>query len=96
LFELAGAQAAKPGLVRSASKEGKGIEVEVWEMPCEEFGSFVDDVPPPLAIGNIELSTGTWVKGFVCEPYGLEGARNISEFGGWLHYLAQRSRQHVI
>jgi allophanate hydrolase len=95
LFELAGAQPAKPGLVRSASKAGKGIEVEVWEMPREEFGSFVDDVPPPLAIGNIELSTGTWVKGFVCEPYGLEGARNISEFGGWLHFLAQRSRQQV-
>jgi allophanate hydrolase len=92
LFELTGSKPAKPGLMRSAAKAGSGIEVEVWELPREEFGSFVDDVPPPLAIGNVELSTGTWVKGFVCEPYGLEGARDITEFGGWVHYLSQRSR----
>lgn len=92
LFELPGQAPLKPGLLRSSTQHGPGIEVEVWEVPHEEFGSFVDGVPPPLAIGNVELSTGTWVKGFVCEPYGVDGARNITEFGGWLQYLAHRDR----
>ncbi len=95
LYELTGTQPPKPGLVRSAGKSGNGIEVEVWEVPCEEFGSFVDAVPAPLAIGNVELSTGTWVKGFVCEPYGLDGARDITDFGGWIHYLSKRQMAKV-
>ena len=37
--------------------------------------------------GNVELADGRWVKGFICEPYGLNGAKNISEFGGWRAYI---------
>lgn len=92
LYDLANVQPPKPGLVRTANRSGRGIEIEVWDVPEEEFGSFVDEVPPPLAIGNIELSTGGWVKGFVCEPYGLDGAKDITDFGGWVQYLARRSR----
>jgi allophanate hydrolase len=43
-------------------------------------------VPPPLAIGTIELADGRWVKGFVCEPHALAGARDITSFGGWKAY----------
>ena len=47
----------------------------------------MDAVPPPLAIGSVELADGTWVNGFVCETGGLDGAEEITRFGGWRSYL---------
>ena len=86
LHALADTVPPKPGLQRVAG--GTAIEVEVWEMPLAHFGSFVAAVPPPLAIGSLELADGTWVKGFVCEPHALVGAPDISHFCGWRAYLA--------
>ncbi|MCM0613058.1 allophanate hydrolase [Marinobacter sediminum] len=87
LYALAGTQPAKPGLKRVAAGEGREIIVEVWEMTTEAFGSFVDLVPPPLGIGNVELSDGRWVKGFICEGYALDTARDVTEFGGWRAFI---------
>ncbi len=70
---------------------GAAIEVEVWDVPADAFGSFVAAVPAPLAIGKLELADGSWVSGFVCEPVGLDGAEDITRFGGWRAYLAQRT-----
>ncbi len=89
LYALPGTNPEKPGLVRDA--KGRGIALEVWRMSLVAFGSFVKDVPPPLGIGNVELEDGTWVKGFICEPYGLDGALEITEFGGFLPYLRSKS-----
>jgi allophanate hydrolase len=88
LYALAGTEPQKPGLVRTPGPNGAGIEVEVWEMPEERFGSFVNAVPAPLAIGSVELATGQWVKGFLCEAYALAGARDITACGGWRGYLS--------
>jgi len=79
----------KPGLVRRESG-GFPIEVEVWEMDTAAFGSFTALVPPPLAIGNIELADGSWVKGFVCEAEPLDSAPDISSHGGWRSFLSSR------
>lgn len=87
LHALAGTQPPKPGLVRSSA--GAAIEVEVWSIPLREFGSFVALVPPPLAIGNVELVDGRWVKGFVCEGYALDTAEDITRYGGWRAYLSR-------
>ena len=78
----------KPGLVRESVLAGWGIEVEVWAMPEREFGSFVAEVPAPLAIGNVVLEDGTAVKGFVCEPAAISDAAEITRFGSWRSYLA--------
>lgn len=86
LFALADTEPPKPGLVRQ-SDGGVPIDVEIWTLSEEAFGAFTADVPAPLAIGNVELSDGRWVKGFVCEPLGLEGAHDITKFGGWRAYL---------
>ena len=59
----------------------------MWSVPEDHFGGFVAAVPPPLAIGSVRLDTGEWVKGFVCEPIGLQGATEITHFGGWRTYL---------
>ena len=86
LFALADTTPAKPGLVR-VDTDGAAIEVEVWDVPIDRFGSFVDGIPAPLAIGKLELADGSWVNGFVCEPVGVERATDITRFRGWRAYL---------
>jgi allophanate hydrolase len=79
----------KPGLVRDDAFRGPGIEVEVWAVPEDRFGNFVEVVPPPLGIGSVVLETGELVKCFICEPYAVAGAAEITRFGGWRGYLSQ-------
>ncbi|WP_122435372.1 allophanate hydrolase [Pseudomonas viridiflava] len=88
LYALAGGPPFRPGMVRVA-EDGVAIEVEVWELPSAELGSFLTGIPAPLGLGKVQLADGRWETGFICEPYGLEGARNISELGGWRAYLRQ-------
>jgi allophanate hydrolase len=87
LFALPGTHPAKPGLQRCA-EGGTAIDVEVWDMPLPELGSFLELIPAPLGLGSIELVDGEQVHGFLCEAHALLGARDISAFGGWRAYLA--------
>jgi allophanate hydrolase len=91
LYALPGGPPARPGLMRV--EPGEAIEVEVWELPTTAFGGFVDGVPPPLAIGTIELADGERVKGFLCEAYGAVDATDITKLGGWRRYVAEDRRQ---
>ncbi len=88
LYALQGTVPPKPGLVRDPRFVGGGIEIEVWALDEAAFGSFVDEVPAPLAIGTVVLEDGTTVNGFVCEPHALDGAVDITACGGWRAYLA--------
>ena len=85
-FALAATVPPKPGLLRVADG-GASIAIEVWALTPSAFAAFVAEVPPPLAIGSLELADGSWVKGFVCEPIGLGGATDITAFGGWRAYI---------
>lgn len=86
LFALeTGSRVPKPGLKR-VTEGGGSIEVEVWNLPRRNMGSFLNTVTAPLGIGSIELQDGRWVHGFVCEPIGLENAKDITNFGGWRNY----------
>jgi allophanate hydrolase len=89
LYRLEGTKPAKPGLVRDEDFAGPGIELEVWAMPEDQFGGFVAAVPPPLGIGSATLETGEVVKCFITEPYAVNGATEITRYGGWRNYLAQ-------
>jgi allophanate hydrolase len=92
LFALANTTPPKPGLVHEPGFSGPRIEVEVWAVPLHEFGSFVAAVPAPLGIGNCTLDDGTSVKSFICEPYAIPAALEITQLGGWRAYLAQTRR----
>lgn len=89
LFALNGTIPPKPGLARVNT--GQKIIVELWDIPTARFGEFVAEIPTPLGMGNVELNDGRWVKGFICEPYGLNDAENISHFGGWRAYIQSRN-----
>jgi len=86
-YALPNTTPAKPALLR-VSENGKKIELEIWIMDAQSFGTFVAAIPGPLGIGTIELEDGTTVKGFLCEPYALAGAQDITDSGGWRNYLA--------
>lgn len=88
LYALTGTVPAKPGLVRDPSSRGPGIELEIWAMPENRFGDFVATIPAPLGIGTVRLDDGEEVKCFVCEPFALSGATDITRFGGWRAFRA--------
>jgi allophanate hydrolase len=88
LYAMADSVPPKPALVHA--EDGGAIAVEVYELGVAEFGSFVVEVPAPLAIGTVTLSDGSSVKGFVAEPRALTGARDITDLGGWRAYIAQQ------
>jgi allophanate hydrolase len=89
LFALPGTRPPKPGLLRVKDGAGAAIEIEVWALSERAFGRFVAAVPPPLSIGTLELDGGRSVKGFLVESEAIEGARDISSFGGWRAFMAQ-------
>jgi allophanate hydrolase len=87
LYALPGGPPLRPGMIKVA-EGGAAIEVEVWSMPVDRFGSFVAGIPAPLGIGKVLLADGRQVPGFVCEGVGMTGAHEITSFGGWRAYLA--------
>jgi allophanate hydrolase len=88
LYALANTTPPKPGLARIIPGEaGARIAVETYSLPPDAFGRFTAAVPPPMVIGNAELNDGTWVKSFLCEPHALNGAIDITSFGGWAAWL---------
>lgn len=85
LYALANTTPPKPGLVRAEG--GSAIIVELWDIPLARFGEFVAEIPAPLGIGSLELADGRRVKGFICEPWALGEATDITAFGGWRSYI---------
>jgi allophanate hydrolase len=89
LYALPDTTPPKPALVRDPAFSGPGIEVEVWSLDPAAFGDFVAKIPSPLGIGLLQLDDGTDVRGFICEPFAVRGARDITEYGGWRAYLGR-------
>jgi allophanate hydrolase len=87
LYAMANSTPPKPALAHVGAG-GAALEVEVYELDVAAFGSFVAEVPPPLAIGTVTLEDGENVKGFVAEPRAMDGATEITRFGGWRGYIA--------
>ncbi|PZU58563.1 MAG: allophanate hydrolase [Sphingobium sp.] len=87
LYAMADSVPPKPALIHS--EDGAPIAVEVYELDVAAFGSFVVEVPAPLAIGTVTLSDGTSVKGFVAEPRAMTGAEDITHLGGWRAFIAR-------
>lgn len=96
LYALANTVPPKPGLIRNAQGQGDSIPIELWQMPVEHFGSFVGLIPAPLGIGSLETVDGRWVKGFICEPWAIDDATDITDLGGWRNYIAQLKKEESV
>lgn len=88
LYAIADSVPPKPALVHS--EDGAAIAIEVYELGVAEFGSFVAEVPAPLAIGTVTLADGSSVKGFVAEPRAVIGAEDITSLGGWRAFINRK------
>ncbi|WP_339821393.1 allophanate hydrolase [uncultured Parasphingorhabdus sp.] len=88
LYAIADSVPPKPALVHS--EDGAAIKVEVYELDVAAFGSFVAEVPAPLAIGTVTLANGSSVKGFVAESRATTGAQDITDLGGWRAFIAAK------
>ena len=80
----------KPGMLRVAPGTGTPIAVELWALSAASFGQFVAAIPPPLSIGTVRLADGRGIKGFLVEAADIGGARDISSFGGWRAFMAEK------
>lgn len=96
LYALANTVPPKPGLIRNEKDGGDSIPIELWQMPIEHFGSFVGLIPAPLGIGSLETVDGRWVKGFICEPWAIDDATDITELGGWRNYIAALNKKESL
>ncbi|KAG7674755.1 hypothetical protein Ndes2526B_g05016 [Nannochloris sp. 'desiccata'] len=91
----------KPGMVRPLSKEGcTSVYLELWDVPIENFGKFIQQIPAPLGIGTVDIDDGTQVKGFICEAWVGEAAAaneptvvDITHLGNWLAFIEQQQQQ---
>lgn len=78
----------KPGLARSPGFSGSGIAIEIWSLSPENFGRFIAALPEPMGIGKVTLADGSTHPGFLCEAHALNGATDITSYGGWRQYRA--------
>ncbi|MBR0794473.1 allophanate hydrolase [Bradyrhizobium jicamae] len=82
----------KPGMLRVEAGAGRAIRLELWAMSPAAFGTFVAAIPPPLSIGTIRLADGREAKGFIVEPVAIDRARDISAYGGWRAFMAEKAK----
>ena len=87
LYALANTSPPKPGLCRVTDGSGAAIDIEVYAFPTHAVGEFLAGVGAPLGLGNLELADGRWVKGFICEPWALDDALDITRHQSWRCYL---------
>jgi hypothetical protein len=91
LFNVPDKVPPRPGMVRDRKGDG-AIEVEVWSMPLQNFGAFMVQIASPLCIGTVFLEDWDPVYGFLCEGDALEGAEEITAYGGWRSYQASKRK----
>ena len=80
-------------MLRVDAGTGTAIKLELWALSAAAFGKFVAAIPSPMSIGTIRLADGRDVKGFLVEAIATEGARDISTFGGWRMFMAEKAAE---
>lgn len=70
----------KPGMVK-VRQNGAGVAVDVYHLPMDKLGAFMQRVKAPLGIGEVHLADGRYVKGFLCEEYVIADAEDITDTG---------------
>ena len=81
-----------PAMMRTPG-EGARIALEVWDVPLDGLAQVLLSEPPGLAIGKVLLQDKTVVLGVLGEPFLCQGKREITAYGGWRAYVAQRERK---
>lgn len=70
--------------------EGAEIDLEIWEIPLEGLIDVLNNEPPGLCMGKIELEAGEWVFGILGENHLCKNRQEITKWGGWRNYLKRK------
>ena len=83
-------------MIKVKDGTGTSIYLELFKLPTENVGRFLEQIPPPLGLGTLDLEDGGSVKGFICEGYvasansGFE-VEDITHLRSWLDFVKQQS-----
>ena len=69
---------------------GAEIALEIWNVPAEGLAQILEQEPPGLCIGKVGLADGSIVLGVLGEQHLCESGKDITEYGGWRAYVAER------
>ena len=80
-----------PAMVRVAPDDPAAVSVavEVWAVPKEGLCDVLLGEPAGLAVGKVKLRSGETILGVIAEPLLVDGAKEISAFGGWRAYICE-------
>lgn len=81
----------KPGVVRVEHGGGQPITGELYAVSPAGLGSFLAQLPAPMALTAVELNDGRTVTGFTCTHDSVVGASDITQYRDWLTYLSASS-----
>jgi hypothetical protein len=79
-----------PAMLR-VSEGGVAIALEIWAVPPDGICQVLQQEPPGLSIGKVCLADGEIVLGVLGEPFLCENQMEITQWGGWRSYMAQRA-----
>ena len=83
-------------MIKVRDGSGTSIYLELFKLPTENVGRFLEQIPPPLGLGTVDLEDGGCVKGFICEGYvasadsGFE-VEDITHLRSWLDFVKQQT-----
>ena len=78
-----------PAMIKVASG-GNTVDVELYEISEEGLKDVLSKEPPGLTIKEIALIDGSLVQGVVGLEEITKSQKEITEYGGWRNYLANR------
>lgn len=74
-----------PAMMRD-DDEGAKIDLEIWEIPLKGLIDVLNNEPPGLCMGKIELEDGEWIFGVLGEKHICKDRLEITQWGGWRKY----------
>jgi gamma-glutamylcyclotransferase (GGCT)/AIG2-like uncharacterized protein YtfP len=75
-----------PAMLRDA-ENGAAMQVEVWQLSPDGLVRILEQEPPGLCLGKVELEDGSTIFGILGEPHITAGQREITNHGGWRNFL---------
>ncbi len=78
--------------MQRVTERGAEIALEIWDVPADGLAQILEQEPPGLCIGKVELADGSTVLGVLGEPHLCENGTDITEYGGWRAYIGAKNR----
>ncbi len=75
-----------PAMIRDL-QSGQKIGLEIWSLSPKALISILQNEPPGLCVGQVELENGEMVMGVLGENFIIQGQQEITKWGGWRAFI---------